>query len=384
GRIVAVGDAKTLARAHGDAELTDLGPSVILPGLVNAHTHLELSGCNAGDWPGGSFGDWILSLPRRIGRQSDRPAEEIFAKAVNKGIKQCVRFGATAIGDISQQMQVSRTILRDAPIRSVSFGEVIGLAGNRTRYLELLPRAIDRSLENNRMRIGLTPHAPYTVDLPGYRECLDLGRSHRLPLATHLAETPAEREFLENHQGEFRQIWETLGHWQDGVETFRGSPVRFAHAIGLLDYESTLLAHVNYCDDEELEILARGQASVVYCPRTHRYFGHPPHRWREMLDRGINVVVGTDSCASSPDLNLVDDLRLMHEIGPDFPVDQLWRMATLRAATALGWETEIGSLEPGKSADFVAFEVDSDQPLTEILESYRLPAAVWAAGRRLT
>src|SRR5207302_10539659 len=113
-----------------------------------------------------------------------------------------------------------------------------------------------------------------------------------------------------------------------------------ANAIGLLDYP-TVLAHVNYCDDVDLDLLARGRAGVVYTPRTHAYFGHPPHRWRDMLARGINVAVGTDSCASSPDLNLVDDLRLLHRLAPEVPAQTLWEMATIRGARAIGRELQV-------------------------------------------
>src|SRR5207253_5134070 len=138
----------------------------------------------------------------------------------------------------------------------------------------------------------------------GYRRCLAAAKYFGLTLATHLAETPHEEEFLASHAGPFRELWEFLGAWDEQVPTFAGGPIRYAQSLGLLDYP-TLLAHVNYCDDAELALLARGRASVVYCPRTHAFFGHPPHRWREMLSRGINVAIGTDSCASSPDLNLL-------------------------------------------------------------------------------
>jgi aminodeoxyfutalosine deaminase len=149
----------------------------------------------------------------------------------------------------------------------------------------------------------------------------------------------------------------------------------------LLDYP-TLLAHVNYCDDDELKLLSAGIASVVYCPRTHAYFGHPPHRWRVMLEAGINVAVGTDSTASSPDLNLLDDLRLLHQIAPETKVETLWEMATIRAARALQLDRHVGSLALGKSADFVLFPVTSQQPLTAILENHIIPSAVWIDGKQ--
>jgi cytosine/adenosine deaminase-related metal-dependent hydrolase len=288
-----------------------------------------------------------------------------------------LRFGITSVGDISQQMHLTRPLIKDLPIRCVSFGEVLGLAGRRSRFDELLPMALDRSCQTDRLRIGLQPHAPFTVDLDGYEQGLQLAKEQQMPLATHLAETADERAFLESHSGPFRRLWERLGAWSDEVKTFTGSPIEMANEIGMLEYP-TLLAHVNYCDDRELVMLARGRASVVYCPRTHRYFRHPPHRWREMLAAGINVAVGTDSCASSPDLNLVDDLRLLRKIAPEVPAQTLWEMATLRAAMALRLQTEVGSLTPGKRADFVVFEVEpTDDPLEQILQSAREPKSVW-------
>src|SRR4029079_1931077 len=159
-----------------------------------------------------------------------------------------------------------------------------------------------------------------------------------------------------------------LGSWEDFPETFPGSPVEFADACGLLG-PGTVLAHVNYCDDADLDLMQRRRAAVAFCPRTHRYFGHPPHRWREMLARGIQVAIGTDSCASSPDLNLVDDLRLLHEIDPAFPVDQLWDMVTSGFAAA--------------RANLVVFDVNTADPLAEILETDRRPREVWVGGKRV-
>jgi cytosine/adenosine deaminase-related metal-dependent hydrolase len=228
------------------------------------------------------------------------------------------------------------------------------------------------------MRPGISPHAPYSIETIGYQKCLDVARAKHLPLATHLAETPEEIEFLAHHTGPFRELWSLLGAWDDNVPRTSGGPIRMARDLGLLDYP-TLLAHVNYADDDELEMLSRGKASVVYCPRTHEFFGHPPHRWRDMLARGINVAVGTDSCASSPDLNLVDDLRLLHRLAPDIAAHSLWEMATTRAARAIDCP-EVGSLSPGKFADAVVFSTNTNDPLHEILEENRRPTEVWING----
>jgi cytosine/adenosine deaminase-related metal-dependent hydrolase len=381
--IEAVGTCADMRAWSGGAPIQDLGDVVLLPGLVNAHTHLELSAVACGEAAySGSFTDWILAIRQRARFDSDQ-LERTVEQATRDGIEQCLRFGVTCVGDISQHSHLTRAVLRESPLRAVSFGEVLGLAKLRWRFEQLMQLSLRDEHATDRLRIGLSPHAPYTVDLPGYRRAMELARERDLPLATHLAETRQERHFLQTQSGEFRELWETLGLWDDSVETFRGAPIEFARSIGLLD-EPTLLAHVNYCDDAELAILSQGVASVVYCPRTHRYFGHPPHRWREMLAAGINVAVGTDSCASSPDLNLVDELRLLHEIAPEKPVESLWEMATIRAARALRMDRSIGSITPGKYADLVAFPAAGDDPLREALElRTSLPRHIWIGGQQI-
>jgi aminodeoxyfutalosine deaminase len=194
-----------------------------------------------------------------------------------------------------------------------------------------------------------------------------------MPLATHLAETADEGEFLADHAGPFRRLWEAIGGWRDDVSRSAGGPIRAMEDVGLLAYPGTVLAHVNYADDAELDVLARGRASVVYCPRTHEYFGHPPHRFVEMLERGINVALGTDSAASSPDLNLMEDLRLIHRRRPEVSAQRIFEMGTIRGARALGMGEQFGTLEIGKLADLVVFDVNTNDPLIEILANNSLP-----------
>jgi aminodeoxyfutalosine deaminase len=385
GLVVAVGPAAALRRDYPTATIEDVGPdAVVLPGLVNPHTHLELSLCEAGDSPGGSFTDWIQTVRTQMKLDPDDIAGSV-GNAVRRGVEQSIGFGVTTLGDVSQQSVWTRAALRETPVRAVSYGEALGLAQLRFRYEELLASAIDDTLATDRLRVGLTPHAPYTVDLDGYRQCVEVARERNLPLKTHLAETADEAAFLARQEGPFRQVWEDLGMWDETVPKFDGGPIRFAQAVGMLDYQQSLLAHVNFCDDEELAILAGGKASVVYCPRTHKYFGHPPHRWREMLARGINVAVGTDSCASSPNLDIAADLRLLRKLAPEVPAETLWSMATTRAARALGLHDEVGSLEPGKHADFAVFTiVRSANPLEDLLRADAPPpATAWIGGSRV-
>jgi aminodeoxyfutalosine deaminase len=381
GRILAIGDAGTMRQSHPDAEIQDFGDAIVLPGLINPHTHLELSCIKQDEFTGDSFVAWILSLPKRMGRPV-RTSEQIVNLSIPIGVTQCLKFGVTTVGDISQNAEYTRPLLSKTPLRVVSYGEVLGLGAAVTRAADLFKTATDDSCATDRLMIGLTPHAPYTVDLPMYHKCLEYARSKSMPLATHLAETLDENNFLILHDGPFRDVWLNLGHWRDSVQTFRGKPIAFARSIGMLEYP-TLLAHVNYCDDDELAALSHGQASVVYCPRTHAFFGHRPHRWREMLACEINVAVGTDSCASSPDLNIVDDLRMLHRIAPDAGAMMLWSMATTRAAKALQMESSVGSLTGGKRADFVVFKAGGNNPLNAILETDQLPMQVFIGGEKV-
>lgn len=380
GVILDVGDVRRLTSLHPDAQIIDRPHSTILPGLINAHTHLELSKFSCGA-PAADFVDWLTRMIPRGLANLDAIHQSV-ARSVPIGVGQCLRFGVTCVGDISRHCAVSRPLLRDGPLRVVSYGEVQAMARRRDLLEERIDLATDRQSESTFLRIAITPHAPYSVETDGYRRCLEVAKAARLPIATHLAETRDESEFLERHCGRFRDLWEFIGAWDDNVPTFAGGPIRFAAAMGLLDYPRTLLAHVNHCDDSELELLARGRASVVYCPRTHAYFQHPPHRWREMLARGINLAVGTDSCASSPDLNLVDELRLLRKIAPEIAAFDLWKMATVNAARAVDMEETIGTLKPGMAADFVTFRATGEQSLREILESSEAPSEVWIGGER--
>jgi cytosine/adenosine deaminase-related metal-dependent hydrolase len=375
GVILEVGDGASLVAAHTDAQIIDRPNEIILPGLINAHTHLELSEFSCGA-PAADFVDWLMRLVPR-GPINLETIHQSVARSVPIGIEQCLRFGVTCVGDISRHSTVSRPLLQGGPLRVVSYGEVQAMAQRRGLLEQRIEAATDRRFESAFLRTALTPHAPYSVEIDGYRRCLEVARAGDLPLATHLAETPFEAPFLENHSSRFRDLWDSIGAWDDQVPCFSGGPIRLAASIGLLDYPRTLLAHVNYCDDSELDLLSHGNASVVYCPRTHAYFGHSPHRWREMIASGINVAVGTDSCASSPDLNLVNELRLLRHIAPDVPSLELWKMATVNAARALDMQDFIGTLHNGAAADLVAFRTSGDDPLEEILNSESLPVDVW-------
>ena len=374
GRITAVGPAADLLRAAPPAAVHDFGDAAILPGLVNPHTHLDLSHFTPPPRPG-RFIDWIASV---IASAGDAPAAAASASA---GITESLRFGVTTVGDVTRHPAATRPAFAGSGLRAVSFGEVVGMAGRKLLLAPRLAAALENTPSLPHLFRAISPHAPYSVAPEGYLQCIAAALEHDLPLTTHLAETADEATFLSHHAGPFRELWDRLGAWEENpFPRFPGTPIEYAQSLGLLSHHPCALAHVNYCTERDLELLAAGRASVVYCPRTHAYFNHPPHRWREMLAAGVNVAAGTDSRASSPNLNPVDDLRLLHCLAPEVPSQTLWEMATIRAARALGQDAAVGSLTPGKSADFAVFPTTSTDPLTEILESPTLPTQVWSAG----
>lgn len=376
--IIAAGAHADVVRDQSVDDRYDLFDCVLLPGLINAHTHLELSDCTPGEKPSGGFETWLGRMVRRNRASADELDQQAAAAAIS-GTKQCLRFGVSSVADITRQCHATRPALRDSILKITSFGEVTAMAQRRDLLeprIRLVTDAADATL---RLRLGISPHAPYSVEPDGYRRCLAAAKAASLRLTTHLAESSAEASFLADHTGPLRALWDAGLGWDNDVPTFDGGPIRLAQEVGLLAYPS-LLAHVNYCDDDELAILARGRASVIYCPRTHDFFSHPPHRFRDMLAAGINVAVGTDSCASSPDLNIVEDLRLIHRQHPDMKAIDIWQMATVNSARAMARDDVSGALLPGAPADLVAFPASGPDPLLSVLESDALPSRFWISG----
>ena len=178
-----------------------------------------------------------------------------------------------------------------------------------------------------------------------------------MPVTIHWMESPAELELIADQTGPFVDFLKSLGVWEP-ANLMRDYRYTLAHAS--LHSPHVILAHANY---QSPDVNWRPNTTIVYCPRTHAAFGHPPHPFREFLGRGVRVCLGTDSLASNPDLDVLAEARFVRSRYPDFPGDRLLRMVTLSGAEALGWATETGSLAESKSADFVVVPLpDADAP----------------------
>jgi cytosine/adenosine deaminase-related metal-dependent hydrolase len=356
----------------------DLGNAAILPGLVNAHTHLDLSNLRGQARPSADFVDWVRAVVRH--RRQTNP--EKVDTAIRTGLEECLASGTTLLGDISAG-GLSWPILSTAPVRSIVFYEVLGLTEKRAGQALLdLRRWLDGIRPTKNTRAGISPHAPYSVRKSLFEASAELANQSGLPLAVHLAETQGELELLRWHKGPFVPFLEELAVWDpqglvadpEAVLRVCSSPMR------------GLFIHGNYLP---LSTQVPPTGTIVYCPRTHAAFGHGQHPFRGFLERGIRVALGTDSLASNPDLDVLAEARFIHERNPEVRGEFLLRMATLNGAEALGWAAETGSLSPGKSADLIVAPLpdrEESDPHQLILDSTHNVASVlfrgkWTRGR---
>jgi len=366
-------------------QMHDLGDAVLLPGLVNAHTHLEFGFAAGKVPPSPDFPDWLRRLVEEAGTHAGD--EQVHDQSVEQGLYESTAAGTTLIGDITHQPVRTRSIMARSAHRPavVSFGEVIAFGAIRDLAAERIAAACDTAYARDDLGIGLSPHAPYSVEPNVLTTCVERARAANLPLCVHAAETPAEQQYTTELTGPFRDYFISLGVWDDAIPCVGRGPIEYLHDCGALG-PGTLLAHVNYPSHEDLDLLCATGTSVAYCPRTHDAFGHEPHRFREMLARGINVCLGTDSLASVPSLSILDEMRFLRRRYEDLPARTILAMATCNGARALRRGESTGLLEPGRRADCVAVALDPHgpaDPLDNVLGGEAPCHLVLIAGQRV-
>ncbi len=361
-------DVSPLPRGKPDL---DFGNAVILPGFVNAHTHLDLTGMRDLAPPNPDFTAWLRQVVayRREQLGSGSVVD------IRSGVAESLTAGTTLLGDISGD-GASWAELAEAPMRAVVFRELIGLTKERAEQAwQSAQHWLGACPPTSTCRPGLSPHAPYSARVSLIKAAAGTG----LPLAIHLAESAAERDLLAEQTGPFVSFLRDLGAWDP-----LGLAKSPEHVLRLTTGDVPLLfVHGNYL---AASAPIPSHASIIYCPRTHDAFGHPPHPFRELIARGVRVALGTDSLASNPDLSILNEARFLRAIHPDLDGATILKMATLWGAEALGWSNETGSLEPGKSADFVVIPItggDAKDPHDLWLESDAAVEETWFQGRRV-
>ena len=345
GRVVAVGPDAAVPRPP-DAPGERFADGILLPGLVNTHTHLELTGFDLGP-PEPDFGAWI----GRVRAIKETRSPEQFLAAARLGLAECHATGVTTVADTGDSGAVIRA-MAEAGASGVAYQEVFGphpaqveesLAGLRDRA-EALGR-----FAGGRVRLGLSPHAPYTVSGPLYAAVAKWAATDGLPLAVHLAESPAESELLERGSGRFAEAWRRRAIPIPGAPG--RSPVEWLDQHGVLA-ERTLCIHVVQAGAADLARLAHRGCAVAHCPLSNAAHGHGAAPLAEFLSYGLRVGVGTDSVLSVSRLDLLAEARAARALG-DLDAESALALCTLGGAAALGLDGETGSLEAGKWGDCV-------------------------------
>ncbi len=355
-RIVAYGSDGRRAPGPQEEREIDLGRVAIMPGLVNAHTHLELSYLR-GDVPAGSsFVAWVRAV-MAARRQYPDPRAPAILDSVDRGIAEALRCGTAIVGDISNTL-VTFGPLVSSPLAAVVFCELIGFhAPDPTALVARASLQIESLPSTHRVRATLAAHAAYSVAplvLRAIRETLD-----RDPFATtsiHLAESVDEVEFIRTAGGPFRDLLEALGVWDPGWVAPGVSPVQYLADCGFLSGRVLAVHGVQMTPVDLTRLAARG-TTLVTCPRSNERTGAGKPPIEAFYAAGVRVAVGTDSLASTPDLNLFAELAAMRRLAPAVPPSALIESATLQGARALGFDGEYGTMEPGRRARLLAVDV---------------------------
>ncbi|MFO1498092.1 MAG: amidohydrolase family protein [Verrucomicrobiota bacterium] len=352
-QIVGVGRWKDLSSSRAEAAL-DLGDVMLLPGLINAHCHLDYTDMAGQIPPPRSFSEWIKAMLALKAHQSYSD----YALAWLRGAKMLATHGTTTVVDIEAVPELLPEVSSATPLRVCSLLEMTGLRSRRTpaQILQATTATLT-TLARQGCWVGLSPHAPYSTT-PELLRLVGLSmRARDWLLAIHLSESAEEFEMFSSRRG---RMFTWLGQQRDMADCGLGSPVQCLQRQGLLG-PNLLAIHVNYLAPGDAELLANGGVHVVHCPRSRAYFSHTPFPRAVLQHAGVNLCLGTDSLATirrtsraKPELDLFAEMRALSDHDPDLSPENIVRMATVNPARALQRSGALGQLSPGARADLIA------------------------------
>ncbi len=359
-RIARVGPWTDLS-VNTRTSLVDLGDCILLPGLINAHCHLDYTDMAGRVPPQRSFADWIKLM---LAAKAEWNYSEFAASWVH-GADMLVRTGTTTVADFEAVPELLPDVWTATPLRVISFLEMTGVKSRRHPRATLADAvARIQSLPAGRSRAGLAPHAPYSTVPELLRLSAEASRSYHWPLSVHVAESAQEFEMFTRASGEmFDWLRRNERDMSDcGVD----SPVQQLERNGILD-RHLLAVHVNYLAANDAALLGRRKVSVAHCPRSHFYFRHDPFPFRALMKASVNVCLGTDSLATvyktrreKVELNLFEEMRAFARAHTRETPKSILQMATLHGARALGLAGQAGELAAGAMADLIAIPFAGD------------------------
>jgi len=383
GRIVAVGRRKDVVKAHPGVEVRDLGDAVIVPGLINAHTHVELSFMN-GDAPvGGTFMTWLRDL---VARRAAVDAAAM-AQAAATAVATLVQRGTVAVGDIANGTWAAPLVARSG-LSGIAFHEVYGFraaeaesilaqAAQRLTGIDADP---DVAAARDRLTMVLTPHAAHTTSNPLLKALGGRAVAAGEALSIHVAESDEEMQFLRDGTGPFKDFLIERDAWEPGWKAPGMSPVAYLDRLGVLT-PRTLAVHCIHIDHQDLTRLQARGVTVVTCPRSNQRLGVGKAPVPKLMASGIPVAIGTDSLASSPDLDVFTEVAHLRQDHPELSPAAALRIATLNGAKALGLAKDFGTVEAGKrdALAVVGLADPGDDPLEAVTWSSEIVAPLQQA-----
>jgi cytosine/adenosine deaminase-related metal-dependent hydrolase len=358
-RIVDVGKFDEI-KMHNAGEIIDLGEQALLPGLINAHCHLDYTCLRGKIPPKKTFADWI----RAINAAKAKLSPKDYLASINAGFAEAKRFGTTAIANLTAFPDLVPQI--HAPIRTWWFAELIDVRAPE-RANEIVDLAIEslKSAQN----WGLAPHALFTASKNLYRTCEEIARRDNIWLTTHLAESREEMEMFHDASGPLYEFLKSSGRPMD--DCGRGTPLELF--LGARDGRALprwIVAHLNELAESDFELLERSkrQFHVVHSPRSHDYFKHSQFPFERLHSLGFNICLGTDSLASNENLSLFAEMRAFQCSEPAISPEKIFEMVTVNSALALRQQNLLGRIRPGFHADLIAVQCsEGDNPFEQIV-----------------
>ena len=368
GSIVDVGKFPEVSARYSGQEIIDLGEQMLLPGLINAHCHLDYTCLRGRIPPPKSFTDWI----RAINSEKSRLSSQDYVSSINEGFKEAQRFGTTTIANLTAFPELIQQV-PDSPIRTWWFAELIDVR-LPDRANEFVDSAMD-SLGRARppgAPFGLAPHALFTASKNLYQTCEEVARRQNILLTTHLAESREEMEMFCDASGPLYEFLESIG--RDMRDCGQATPLECFLKVtdssnrrffGNQNENNWLVAHLNELTEGDFELLKKVKTKfqVVHSPRSHDYFDHTRFPFQRLHALGFNVCLGTDSLASNESLSLFEEMRAFQRNEPAISPEKVLKMVTVNSALALGQQNTLGRIRPGFGADLVAIPCTESRDL---------------------
>ena len=371
--IVAVGTKAKLAAEFPEAVCEDFGEAAIMPGLINCHSHLEITAMRGFlDDVEADFYSWLMKLTKTRGERLNEADVKIAALA---GALEGARAGVTCFGDIGRFGAAGFEALKADGLRGVLFQETDFSPFNETAD-EDFARLKDKFLqlketETELVRVGLSPHSPYTVSRRLFEKITDYALAENIKITVHAAESNDEEEFFQTGAGFFAELYRKTNLEWNAPQT---SPVKYLADIGVLQAKP-LLAHCVNVSDADIELIAASDSSIAHCPKSNAKFGHGIAPLESFLNRKIRAGFGSDSVASNNVCDILEEARFAALLARTkknakrfLNAEEIIKTATFGAARALGLNAEIGTLAAGKQADLIVISLAdlAQQPVHDV------------------